>query len=398
MDTTNAALDFDRQLTQWRHRFHRAPETGFEEHETSAFAAEVLEGFGLEVTRGIGGTGFVASLSCGDGRGVIGLRAEMDALNIHEQAPERSHASIRTGKSHACGHDGHMSMVLGAAKLLCEWRDFNGTVRFIFQPAEEHGKGAKAMIADKLFERFPVDEIYGIHNIPGLRAGLIATRAGGIMASEDNFVIRINGRGGHAARPHMTIDPIVIAAEVVLALQTVVSRSVDPSVPAVISCTELFTDGIRNAIPGQVVIKGDTRSYTPAVQQLLETRMRSISEGICAAHGAECTFEYTHEFVPTVNTPQCVPTAIAAATAVVGAANVDGDVAPMMISEDFGAFLQVVPGNFAFIGNGAEDEPGATPLHNARYDFNDAVLPIGARYLAEIVHTKLPVIHHQGKI
>lgn len=398
MDTSSAALDFERQLTQWRHRFHRVPETGFEEHETSAFAAEVLEGFGLEVTRGIGGTGFVASLSCGDGRGVIGLRAEMDALNIHEQAPERSHASIRTGKSHACGHDGHMSMVLGAAKLMCERHDFNGTVRFIFQPAEEHGKGARAMIADKLFERFPVDEIYGVHNIPGLRAGHIATRAGGIMASEDNFVIRINGRGGHAARPHMTIDPIVIAAEVVLALQTVVSRSVDPGVPAVISCTELFTDGIRNAIPGQVVIKGDTRSYTPAVQQLLETRMRSISEGICAAHSAECTFEYTHEFVPTVNTPECVSTAIAAATAVVGAPNVDGNVVPMMISEDFGAFLQVVPGNFAFIGNGAEGEPGATPLHNARYDFNDAILPIGARYLAQIVRTKLPVIHHQRKV
>jgi amidohydrolase len=393
MDTSNAALDFDRQLTQWRHRFHREPETGFEEHETSAFAAAVLEGFGLEVTRGIGGTGFVASLSCGDGQSVIGLRAEMDALNIHEQAPERNHASVRAGKSHACGHDGHMSMVLGAAKLLCERRDFNGTVRFIFQPAEEHGKGAKAMIADKLFERFPVDEIYGIHNIPGLRAGVIATRAGGIMASEDNFVIRINGRGGHAARPHMTIDPIVIAAEIVLALQTVVSRSVDPGVPAVISCTELFTDGIRNAIPGQVIIKGDTRSYTPSVQRLLESRMRSIGEGICAAHGAECFFEYTHEFVPTVNTPECVPTAITAATAVVGAANVDGNVAPMMISEDFGAFLQVVSGNFAFIGNGAEGDPGATPLHNARYDFNDAVLPVGARYLAEIVRAKLPVGH-----
>jgi hippurate hydrolase len=391
-------MDFDQQLTQWRHRLHRVPETGFEEHETSAFAAEVLEGFGLEVTRGIGGTGFVASLSCGDGPGVIGLRAEMDALNIHEQAPERSHASVRAGKSHACGHDGHMSMVLGAAKLLCERRDFNGTARFIFQPAEEHGKGAKAMIADKLFERFPVDEIYGVHNIPGLRAGSIATRAGGIMASEDNFVIRINGRGGHAARPHMTIDPIVIAAEIVLALQTVVSRNVDPGVPAVVSCTELFTDGIRNAIPGQVVMKGDTRSYMPAVQQLLENRMRSLCEGICAAHGAECIFEYTHEFVPTVNTPSCVPVAVAAATAIAGAANAEGNVAPMMISEDFGAFLQVVPGNFAFIGNGADGEPGATPLHNAGYDFNDAVLPIGARYLAEIVRTRLPIIHNQRKV
>lgn len=391
-------MDFEQQLTQWRHWFHRVPETGFEEHETSAFAANVLEGLGLEVTRGIGGTGFVANLVCGDGPGVIGLRAEMDALNIHEQAPGRGHASVHAGKSHACGHDGHMSMVLGAAKLLCERQDFDGTVRFIFQPAEEHGKGAKAMIADKLFERFPVDEIYGVHNIPGLRAGTISTRAGGIMASEDNFVIRINGRGGHAARPHMTIDPIVIAAEIVLALQTVVSRSVEPGVPAVVSCTELFTDGIRNAIPGEVVIKGDTRSYTPAIQQLLERRMRSLCEGISAAHGAQCTFEYTHEFVPTVNTPSCVPTAIAAATAVVGAENVDGNVAPMMISEDFGAFLEVVPGNFAFIGNGAEGEPGGTPLHNARYDFNDAILSIGARYFAEIVRAKLPVIKIQRTV
>jgi metal-dependent amidase/aminoacylase/carboxypeptidase family protein len=166
----------------------------------------------------------------------------------------------------------------------------------------------------------------------------------------------------------------------------------------VVSCTELFTDGIRNAIPGQVVIKGDTRSYTPDVQQLLESRMRSLCEGISAAHGAECVFDYTHEFVPTINTPSCVPTAIAAATAIVGSANVNGNVAPMMISEDFGAFLQVVPGNFAFIGNGADDEPGATPLHNARYDFNDAVLPIGARYLAEIVRLKLPVTYHQRKV
>ena len=391
-------MEFEQQLTQWRHWFHRVPETGFEEHKTSAFAADVLEGLGLDVTRGIGGTGFVANLVCGDGPGVIGLRAEMDALNIHEHAPERSHASVHAGKSHACGHDGHMSMVLGAAKLLCDRRDFNGTVRFIFQPAEEHGKGAKAMIADKLFERFPVDEIYGVHNIPGLRAGTISTRADGIMASEDNFVIRIDGRGGHAARPHMTIDPIVIASEIVLALQTVVSRSVEPGVPAVVSCTELFTDGIRNAIPGEVVIKGDTRSYAPAVQQLLEQRMRVLCEGISAAHGAQCTFEYTHEFVPTVNTPSCVATAVAAATAVVGAENVAGNVAPMMISEDFGAFLEMVPGNFAFIGNGADGEAGATPLHNGRYDFNDAILSIGARYFAEIVRLKLPVEEIQRKV
>jgi hippurate hydrolase len=218
----------------------------------------------------------VASLTVGNGRGVVGLRADMDALNINEQARGRDHALHVAGKMHACGHDGHMAMVLGAAALLCSRRDFNGTVRFIFQPAEEHGRGAKAMMADGLFERFPVDAIYGAHNIPGLPAGHIATRVGGIMASEDNFVIRIQGKGTHAARPHMGVDPLLIGAQIVLALQTVVSRKLDPGLPAVISCTEFITDGIRNAIPTHVTIKGDTRSYTPEVQRLLETRMREF--------------------------------------------------------------------------------------------------------------------------
>lgn len=380
---------FTEQLMQWRHHLHRHPETGFEEIDTSDFVASVLSDMGLEVHRGIGKTGLVASLSLGTGPGVIGLRADMDALNIHEQAAHRIHASENPGKMHACGHDGHMAMVLGAAKLLCERRDFNGTVRFIFQPAEEHGRGAKAMLSDGVFERFPVDEIYGAHNMPGIPAGNFATRAGGIMGSEDNFVITIKGRGTHAARPHMGIDPIVIASEIVLALQTIISRNLDPSLPAVISCTELFTDGIRNAIPTTVIIKGDTRSYTPDVQNLLETRMRELCEGICRMHGAECTFEYTHEFAPTVNTPECIPTALAAAANIVGMDRVDGNISPMMVSEDFGAFLQVVPGNFIFIGNGAEGK-GSTPLHNACYDFNDEVLSIGAQYFAEVVRIRLP--------
>jgi len=246
------------------------------------------------------------------------------------------------------------------------------------------------MMAGGLFERFPVDEIFGAHNIPSMPVGRIATRSGGIMASEDNFVIRAKGRGGHAARPHMGVDPLVVAAEIVLALQTVVSRSVDPSQPAVISCTEFITDGIRNAIPSNVTIKGDTRSYSPEVQALLERRMREVCQGICSAHGASVEFEYTHEFAPTVNWPQCVPVVVAAASAVVGADQVEANVTPMMISEDFGAFLRVVPGAFVFIGNGANDEPGGVPLHNARYDFNDQVLPIGARYFAEVARIRLP--------
>lgn len=375
---------------RWRHDFHRFPETGFHERRTADRIASILQLLGLEVHGGIGGTGVVASLKVGSGEGVIGLRADMDALAMSETAADRAYASAHPGCMHACGHDGHMAMLLGAAQLLTRRRDFDGTVRFIFQPAEEHGRGAAAMLADGLLERFPLDEIYGAHNIPGMPAGHIATRVGGLMASEDNFVIRITGRGGHAARPHMAIDPLVVGAEIVLALQTIVARSVDPRHPAVVSCTEFMTDGIRNAIPTEVVIKGDTRSYAPEVQALLEARMRELCEGICRAHGAACTVEYTHEFAPTVNWPQCVPVAVRAAQAVAGVERVDAETPPMMISEDFGRFLQCVPGAFVFIGNGDGDEPGGVPLHNARYDFNDQIVPIGARWFAEVVRQRLP--------
>ncbi|MCZ2407644.1 MAG: M20 family metallopeptidase [Burkholderiales bacterium] len=375
---------------RWRHDFHRYPETGFNEQRTARQVAQVLQALGLEVHGGIGGTGVVASLTVGQGTGVIGLRADMDALALAEAAPGRAWTSQHAGCMHACGHDGHMAMLLGAAQLLARRRDFDGTVRFIFQPAEEHGRGASAMLADGLLERFPMDEIYGLHNIPGMPAGHIATRTGGIMASEDNFAIRITGRGGHAARPHMAVDPLVIGAEIVLALQTIVARALDPQQPAVVSCTEFITDGIRNAIPSEVLIKGDTRSYAPEVQALLQARMRALCEGIAGAHGAQCSVEYTHEFAPTVNWPQCVDVAVRAAQAVVGAERVDAATPPMMISEDFGRFLQAIPGAFVFLGNGAGTEAGSVPLHNARYDFNDQILPVGARYLAELARTRLP--------
>lgn len=377
------------QLAAWRHHLHKHPESGFEELATADYVAKALVGMGLEVHRGIGGTGLVASLTVGNGKGVIGLRADMDALHITE-AQQRPHASCNHGKMHACGHDGHMAMILGAAMILKQSRDFDGTVRFIFQPAEEHGRGAKAMISDGLFDRFPVDAIFGAHNMPGMAAGTFATRPEGIMASEDNFVIKIKGRGGHAARPHMGADPIVIGAEIIMALQTVVSRNVDPSLQAVVSCTEFITDGLRNVIPSNVVIKGDTRSYDVDVQSLLERRMREISVGISKAHGVECEFEYTHEFAPTINSPEYVQLAVDAAMRVAGPARVDASVQPMMISEDFGAFLRVVPGNFTFIGNGLSGAEGGIPLHNASYDFNDDILEIGAMYFAEIVRLALP--------
>ncbi|WP_342472030.1 M20 aminoacylase family protein [Metasolibacillus sp. FSL H7-0170] len=379
--------ELQKQLIQWRHHLHQYPETAFEEVKTSAYIAQELKKMELDVHENIGGTGIVASLTVGNGKKIIGLRADMDALNLTE-VRELSYRSKHHGKMHACGHDGHMTTLLGAAKLLTTRKNFNGTVRFIFQPAEEIGKGAQAMMDDQLFERFPVDEIYGLHNMPGLPAGTIQTRPGPIMASEDNFIIRIKGKGSHASSPHMGIDPLVIAAEIIIALQTIVARNVNPNDTAVISCTEIWTDGIRNAIPSNVEIKGDTRSFTPKVQQLLEQRMRSICEGICAMHGATCEFQYTHEFSPTINEEGCTETAIKAATNIVGNENINASCEPFMASEDFGKFLEKIPGCFVFLGSRVSNEE-IIPLHNALYNYNDAILATGAEFFAEIVKLRL---------
>ena len=378
----------DARVVSWRHDLHGNPETGFNELGTSDYVAAALSSLGVDVVRGVGGTGVVGSLTRGDGVKVIGLRADMDGLELTERG-DLSYRSQNDGVMHACGHDGHMAMVLGAAARLADEGGFDGTVRFVFQPAEEHGRGAKAMLADGLLERFPMDAIFGLHNWPGIEAGHIHTRGGGIMASEDNFEIVITGRGGHAARPHMLIDPIVIAAEIVLALQTIVARSVDPSKPAVVSCTEITTDGVRNAVPGEVIIRGDTRSFDPAVQAVLEERMRALCEGIAAAHGATCRVTYTHEFEPTVNDPTATAWAVRAAELALGIERVVSDCDPVMPSEDFGAFLRVLPGCFAFIGNGTEPGQGGTPLHSRDYDFNDDVLEAGVDYYVSLVRSIL---------
>ena len=378
----------DARVVSWRHDLHRDPETGFNELGTSDYVAAALSSLGVDVVRGVGGTGVVGSLTRGDGVKVIGLRADMDGLELKERG-DLSYRSQNDGVMHACGHDGHMAMVLGAAARLADEGGFDGTVRFVFQPAEEHGRGAKAMLADGLLARFPMDAMFGLHNWPGIEAGHIHTRAGGIMASEDNFEIVITGRGGHAARPHMLIDPIVISAEIVLALQTIVARSVDPSKPAVVSCTEITTDGVRNAVPGEVIIRGDTRSFDPAVQAVLEERMRALCEGIAAAHGATCRVTYTHEFEPTVNDPTATAWAVRAAELALGMERVVSDCDPVMPSEDFGAFLRVLPGCFAFIGNGTEPGQGGTPLHSRDYDFNDDVLEAGVDYYVSLVRSIL---------
>ena len=374
-------------MQAWRHDIHRHPELAFEEHRTADKVAELLTGFGLQVHRSIGNTGVVGVLKKGSSERAIGLRADMDALKILEQN-SFEYRSVNQGKMHACGHDGHTAMLLGAAHYLASEGEFDGTVVFIFQPAEEHGDGARAMIDDGLFERFPVDSVYAIHNFPSLATGKFAVRAGSIMAAEDNFEITINGVGCHAAMPHLGKDPIVIGAEIVTAMQSLVSRSLDPLDNAVVSFTEFLTNGTINVIPGQVILKGDTRSLTTTVQKQIEATMERIVSGICAAHGASYEFSYRHNFIPTVNTPEEAEIAANVARIVVGAENVVGDSRPIMGSEDFGYMLQSRPGAYLLLGNG-EQGVGGCSLHNPAYDFNDDILSIGADFWVTLVTNQL---------
>lgn len=375
-------------LISWRHTLHAQPETAFEEVKTASFLADKLCAMGCTVHEGIGGTGIVADLTVGDGEKVIGLRADMDAINVEEKGAF-SYRSAVPGKMHGCGHDGHMVILLGAMWLLSESRNFNGTVRAIFQPAEEPGKGTQAMIDDGLFEKYPVDEIYGLHNIPFLPEGEIHTRPGGIMASEDNFTIKIHGRGGHASSPHVGIDPLIPAAQIILGLQTIVSRNANPLKPAVVSVTELHTDGAHNAIPSNIVMTGDTRSTSPEMQTLIETRMQAIVEHACAMAGADYEFSYTHEFAPTVNWPECTSHAAAAARKAVGEGKVKDNCQPWMASEDFGSFLAKIPGCFVFLGSGKAGKENYM-CHNAHFDFNDNVLLTGAAFFKALVEERLP--------
>jgi len=377
-------------MQAWRHDIHRHPELAFEEQRTAARVAELLTEFGLEVHTGIGKTGVVGVLRKGGSERMLGLRADMDALKIQE-ANQFEHRSVNDGKMHACGHDGHTAMLLGAAQQLAANGNFDGSVVFIFQPAEEHGEGARAMIADGLFERFAVDAVYAIHNFPSLQTGKFAVRAGSIMAAEDNFEITINGVGHHAAMPHLGKDTIVIGAEIVNAMQTLVSRSLDPLDSAVVSFTEFVTNGTVNVVPGQVVLKGDTRSLTTGVQEHIEATMERIVAGICAAQGASYEFSYRRNFIPTVNSPAEAEIAAMVAGAVVGADNVVGDSRPVMTSEDFGYMLQARPGAYLLLGNGVEGVGGCS-LHNPDYDFNDEILCIGADFWVTLVESQLAAV------
>ena len=338
-------------MTEWRHDFHSHPELGFEEHRTSAKVADLLSDFGLSVHYGIGRTGIVGILENGRSRRSIGLRADMDALPISETS-HKSYSSEKEGTMHACGHDGHTSMLLGAAKYLAENKSFEGRVVFIFQPNEEHGLGASSMIEEGLFERFDVDDVYGIHNIPGMPIGTFSMRIGPITASESLFEIIINARGGHAALPQMGIDAIIVGTEIVQSLQTIVSRKLDPSLNGVVSVTEFITDGRRNILPGNAILKGDARALNPEVNEAIEKHMKQIVEGISIAHGVKIQVKYDTVFPSVVNSSKPVIAAKRAASQIVGSSMVNASCSPKLFSEDFGHMAATRPGCFIFMGNG----------------------------------------------
>ena len=374
------------EMTAWRRDLHRHPEFGFEEQRTAAFVAAKLRDFGLdEVVEGVGGTGVVATLKRSTGNRSIALRLDMDALHIQEQG-DHDYRSQSRGLMHACGHDGHTAMLLGAAKLLSEEGGFEGTVRFVFQPAEEWGKGALAMLDDGLMERFPFEEVYGLHNMPGLPVGHVQTRVGAIMSAEDNFAIVLKGVGGHAARPDWGNEVLVAACATVMNLQTIVSRRLSPTDAGVVSVTELVTDGARNALPGLARILGDARSFRPEVSAEIEKQMRAIAEGTALTYNVAVDVTYTREFVPLVNDRDLVDEAFAAARTVFAPEQVSDAPEPMTGSEDFARFLEHVPGCFLFVGNGEH----SAPLHNPNYDFNDEGLIHGAHLHAAIVRRRMP--------
>ena len=379
---------FQSRLVEWRHLLHRSPEFGFDEVFTSNFIADKLESFGVKVVRGIGKTGVLGILRKGRGLNSIGLRADMDALKIKEQN-EFAYRSQYDGMMHACGHDGHSVMLLGAAEYLADRVAFSGTVYFIFQPAEEHGKGARAMINDGLFSDYNIDAVYGLHNLPGLPAGTFAIRPGSIMASESSFHIQLIGKGGHAAMPYMTVDIMLVASQIVVALQSIVSRNLNVlSEPAVVSVTEFLTDGTVNVLPSKISLKGDCRCFSDETLQHLEASMERVVAGLCASAGAEYTFDFETVFPATVNHPAQTSVAIQVAEQVFGRGKVNGNCDRFTISEDFANMLEVRPGCYGLIGNGGEEGSGCA-LHNPQYDFNDEILVEGVKYWVKLAETVL---------
>ena len=368
------------QMTEWRHTLHAAPEMAFEEVSTAKLVATVLRSHGLEVHEGIGKTGVVGTLRRREGPS-IGLRADMDALPLTEKN-DFAHKSQHEGKMHACGHDGHTAMLLGAAVALSQDSSWSGTVHFIFQPAEEAAGGGRAMVEDGLFERFPCDKVFGMHNWPGLPLGHFAINAGPMMASFDTFEIVIQGSGGHAAMPERSIDSLVCASHLVVALQTIVSRRLSPQDTAVVSVTQIHGGEAWNVLPDSAVIRGTVRCFSMDTQKRIHELLTELSEGTAKTHGATATVRYDYAYPATINAPAETELALAAAIATVGQGQVKSGCVPSMASEDFAFMLNVKPGAYIWLG---VDTGATTPLHNPHYDFNDAALPVGAAYWVALV-------------
>jgi hippurate hydrolase len=374
------------EMTKWRRELHACPETAFTEKETSAYVAERLISFGLDIHRGIAGTGIVSTIQRGKGSSpAIGLRSDMDALDITE-ATGLSYASRNEGKMHACGHDGHMSMLLGAAKYLAGNDTFRGTVHFIFQPAEENEGGGGRMVREGLFDRFPVRSVFALHNFPVMPEGTFAICKGPMMAAYDVFAIEITGKGGHAATPQNVKDPILASAYLVNLFQSIVSRDINPM--QAVSVTEIRGGTSYNIIPDTVRLRGTTRHFLPAVQDRVEARMREICAGVSASFGVAVDMAYERRYPPLVNTDRETDEAVRAATMVAGEGRVLTDITPVMTSEDFAFLLKEKPGAYMGIGGGNPRESGR--LHQVLYDFNDRILPVGASYWATLVETLLP--------
>ena len=378
-------VDNTKILTALRHNFHQFPELGFCEDQTKCTIANFLNDLDFEVYEGCGVVGVLRN---GTSSRSIGLRADMDALPITERSVH-DYVSQREGVMHACGHDGHMAMLLGAAQKLTKSPNFDGTVVFIFQPNEEHGLGAKAMTDEGFLEKHPIDEVYGIHNLPGAPIGQISTRTGLICSSESLFEIKIKGQGGHASMPHLGQDTITVGAEIIQALQTVVSRKLTPGCGAVLSVTEFFTDGQRNVLPGHASLKGDVRARSKQDRDQIEGFMQQICKGIEISHNVTTKFTFDTQFIETINSAEPVNAVVRVSDAL-GLETIPNR-EPMSFSEDFAHFSNAIPGCFLLLGNGSKGK-NARPLHSSDYDFNDDLLPIGSDFWTALVADRLPLV------
>lgn len=387
MPVNNRIAEFHHEMTRWRRHLHANPELSYHEHGTASFVAEKLRSYGIDVTEGVGGTGVVGVLHGNRESGrSIGLRADMDALAIEERN-DFAHRSTNSGVMHACGHDGHTTMLLGAARYLAETRDFSGRVVFIFQPAEEMGGedgGAARMIREGLFENFRCDEIYGLHNWPGMEVGTFAVKAGPMMASGDGFEIEVTSTGMHAAQPHKGVDVVLTAGHILVALQQISARNVDPLDAIVVSATQVHGGDAYNVLPNTITIRGTVRAFSPTARAAAETAVRRIVKGIALSTGAECNITYVQQYPTLINSTAATLSAEAVGSSVFN--KVETNPPQTMIVEDFAFMLEDRPGCYGWIGNGSDSD--GRILHSAWFDFNDEALPFGASYFASLVEAR----------